>query len=49
MVCAFYCNRPGPWDRLAMSRGGDKLHAWDGAGRYSMADWSKYSGKRDFL
>ncbi|KAL2083852.1 hypothetical protein ACEWY4_019370 [Coilia grayii] len=37
-------SRPGPWDRLAMSRGGDKLPAWDGAGRYSMTDWNKYSG-----
>ncbi|XP_031432702.1 histone-lysine N-methyltransferase 2A isoform X2 [Clupea harengus] len=36
--------RPGPWDRLAMSRAGDKLHAWEGAGRYSMTDWNKYSG-----
>ncbi|XP_048117913.1 histone-lysine N-methyltransferase 2A [Alosa alosa] len=36
--------RPGPWDRFAMSRSGDKLHAWDGAGRYSMTDWNKYSG-----
>lgn len=49
MVCVFSCDRPGPWDRLAMSRGGDKLNAWDGAGRYSMADWNKYSGKTNCL
>ncbi|XP_028835065.1 histone-lysine N-methyltransferase 2A isoform X2 [Denticeps clupeoides] len=35
--------RPGPWDRLTPSRGGEKMQAWD-VGRHSMTDWNKYSG-----
>ncbi|XP_030638866.1 histone-lysine N-methyltransferase 2A [Chanos chanos] len=38
--------RPGPWDRLSMSRTGDssKTPPWDVVGRGALTDWSKYSG-----
>ncbi|KAL4657715.1 histone-lysine N-methyltransferase 2B isoform X2 [Arapaima gigas] len=42
------CTRPGPWDRLSLSRSGDagcsRSATWDNAGRNSLTDWNKYSG-----
>ncbi|XP_072547712.1 histone-lysine N-methyltransferase 2A isoform X2 [Salminus brasiliensis] len=38
--------KPGLWDRLSVSRGGDgsKPQAWESAGRSALSDWNKYSG-----